>query len=179
MSAISQDALSSPDAPLGRGLRERARSFRQRFFSVRERCGVRSFHARLALSTLVFLPPGLGTFYAYGSLQHAGNAAASALLAAFVLCLSAYLLSSVCIGVQRLHDLGHRGWFYLVCLAPVVGMWVILYCAYVPGHAVPNRFGTVPAPSRGARLVGPLSMALFAIVVAGSYASALFWTPAS
>ncbi|MFI2365016.1 DUF805 domain-containing protein [Promicromonospora sp. NPDC019610] len=47
-------------------------------------------------------------------------------------------------GVRRLHDTGKSGWFYLLCLVPVVGGIIIVVLLALPGEPGPNRFGPDP-----------------------------------
>lgn len=47
-------------------------------------------------------------------------------------------------GVRRLHDTGKSGWFYLLCLVPMVGGIIIIVLLALPGEPGPNRFGPDP-----------------------------------
>lgn len=42
--------------------------------------------------------------------------------------------------VRRLHDIGHFGWWSLLCLIPYLGLIVIALCA-LPGQSGSNRYG--------------------------------------
>jgi len=82
----------------------------------------------------------------------AGLYAASSTLGALlgVVLLVGYLVVSVMIGAQRLHDIGWSAWLLLLNLVPVVGSVFPLLMLLIPGTAGANRFGPPPPPnSRG------------------------------
>lgn len=55
----------------------------------------------------------------------------------------AVLFPSVCLGIRRLHDLGKPGWFYFLCLVPVVGPIALLVMFCLKGQNEKNQFGEV------------------------------------
>lgn len=55
----------------------------------------------------------------------------------------AVLCPSVCLGIRRLHDLGKPGWFYFLCLVPVVGPIALLVMFCLKGQNEKNKFGEV------------------------------------
>ena len=62
----------------------------------------------------------------------------------YLLYLLAVLLPSLAVAVRRLHDVGKSGWFFLICLIPIVGsIWLlVLMCIdSIPG---PNQYGINP-----------------------------------
>lgn len=61
-----------------------------------------------------------------------------------------FLLVSVQIGVQRLHDVGWSGWFMLLYLVPVVGTFFPLVVLLMPGNTGANRFGPPQPPNSSA-----------------------------
>lgn len=56
----------------------------------------------------------------------------------------ALFIPSLAVAVRRLHDVGKSGWFYLLCLIPLIGwIWlIVLYCT--PGNAEANQYGENP-----------------------------------
>lgn len=54
---------------------------------------------------------------------------------------------AVCIGVQRLHDLGWSGWLWLLNFVPLVGSVFALLMLILPGSQGVNRFGPPPPPN--------------------------------
>lgn len=63
----------------------------------------------------------------------------------------AVLLPGIGVGVRRLHDTNHSGWWLLVSLVPLLGFLLLIVWLTRPGDAGPNRFGPDPtAPVMGA-----------------------------
>lgn len=56
----------------------------------------------------------------------------------------AILVPSVAVAVRRLHDTDRTGWWYLLILAPVVGVIVLIVFFATKGTEGPNRFGPDP-----------------------------------
>jgi uncharacterized membrane protein YhaH (DUF805 family) len=50
------------------------------------------------------------------------------------------LLPSLAVGVRRLHDTDHSGWWLLIGLVPLAGLY-LLYLLIIEGTSGPNRFG--------------------------------------
>jgi uncharacterized membrane protein YhaH (DUF805 family)/DNA-directed RNA polymerase subunit RPC12/RpoP len=68
-----------------------------------------------------------------------------------------FLLVSIQIGAQRLHDMGWSAWFMLLYLIPVVGTILLLAMLLVPGEAGMNRFGPPQPPnSRAVKILAAL-----------------------
>jgi uncharacterized membrane protein YhaH (DUF805 family) len=56
----------------------------------------------------------------------------------------AILLPSASLSVRRLHDLNKSGWWLLVCLAPLVGLVILLMWFCREGTVGKNPFGPDP-----------------------------------
>ncbi|MNN04887.1 hypothetical protein D3C81_1176270 [compost metagenome] len=111
---------------------------------------------------LAFLPIGgviLGSFAVSDAL--AG-------LLTLVACL-ALVVISVCIGVQRLHDIGWSGWLWLLNFAPIVGSVFALLMLFMPGSTGPNRYGPPPPPN--SRAVKVLAWLIILVPVIGIVAA--------
>jgi len=68
-----------------------------------------------------------------------------------------FLLVSIQIGVQRLHDMGWSGWLMLLYLVPVIGTLFPLVVLLMPGNEGPNRFGPPQPPnSRSVKILAAL-----------------------
>ena len=82
----------------------------------------------IALAVLSgILPSALGTIF-------------SILIAVFGLGL---LIPSIAVGVRRLHDTDHSGWWMLISLIPLAGLY-LLYLLIIEGTPGSNRFGDSP-----------------------------------
>ena len=81
-----------------------------------------------------------------------------------------FMLVSVQIGVQRLHDLGWSGWLWLLNLVPVVNSVFPLLMAVIPGNREANRYGAPPPPNTGTvKLLAWMWIAMLLVAgVAGS-----------
>ncbi|QRY81114.1 DUF805 domain-containing protein [Pseudomonas sp. PDNC002] len=67
-----------------------------------------------------------------------------------VVALIGFLIVSVMIGAQRLHDIGWSAWLLLLNLVPFIGSVFPLLMLLIPGTAGANRYGPPPPPnSRG------------------------------
>lgn len=74
-----------------------------------------------------------------------------------VLVIIGFLVVSIQIGVQRLHDIGWSGWLLLLTLVPVVGSIFPLVMLVAPGSSGINRFGPPPPPnSRSVKILAVL-----------------------
>ena len=61
----------------------------------------------------------------------------------------ALLLPTVAVTTRRLHDIDRSGWWQLVGLIPVVGVFVLIWLCAQRGTEGPNRFGAPPASAPG------------------------------
>jgi uncharacterized membrane protein YhaH (DUF805 family) len=56
----------------------------------------------------------------------------------------AVFVPGLAVAVRRLHDVGKSGWFYFICLIPLVGsIWLIVLFA-TEGNVGPNEYGLDP-----------------------------------
>ena len=62
----------------------------------------------------------------------------------FALYLLATLVPTLALQVRRLHDVGKSGWFFFICLIPVIGIiyLLVLYCTDI--NAGNNGYGPNP-----------------------------------
>lgn len=54
------------------------------------------------------------------------------------------LVPSIAVGVRRLHDTDHSGWWLLIALVPLIGIFWLLYLLIIEGTPESNRFGPSP-----------------------------------
>ena len=52
-----------------------------------------------------------------------------------------FLPITVLLGIKRMHDTNHPGWFLLFCFVPIVHLAAYGYLFLAPGTTGPNRFG--------------------------------------
>lgn len=63
-------------------------------------------------------------------------------LASFVL-LIGLIIPTIAVGVRRLHDTDHSGWWLLLSIVPFAGLY-ILYLFVIQGTVGANRYGESP-----------------------------------
>lgn len=61
-------------------------------------------------------------------------------------CLTALALfiPSIAVAVRRLHDTGRTGWWYLICLVPLIGGIWLLVLMLLEGQQGENKYGPDP-----------------------------------
>ena len=92
---------------------------------------------------------------------------------AFFLCLG-FLIVSIMISVQRLHDIGWSGWLWLLNLVPFVGSFFPLVMLAMPGTSVANRYGAPPPPnSTAVKVLSSLWVVLIALMIVGALAGGI------
>ncbi|MGH8385559.1 MAG: DUF805 domain-containing protein [Pseudomonas sp.] len=92
---------------------------------------------------------------------------------AFFLCL-AFLIASIMITVQRLHDIGWSGWLWLLNLVPFVGSFFPLLMVMMPGTNIANRYGAPPPPnSTAVKVLSSLWLVLIALLIVGALAGGI------
>lgn len=161
--SITSSETASPYAPPQAQVGEQLPEFGElKVFTTNGRIGrVRYLGWSMALM-LAFLPIGgviLGSFAVSDTL---------AAVLTIVACL-ALVVFSVCIGVQRLHDMGWSGWLWLLNFVPVVGSVFALLMLFMPGTDGPNRYG--PPPPSNSRAVKVLAWLIILVPVIGIVAA--------
>lgn len=92
---------------------------------------------------------------------------------AFVLCV-VFLIATILISVQRLHDVGWSGWLWLLNLVPFVGSFFPLLLVVLPGSGVANRYGAPPPPNSTAiKVLSSLWLVLIALMIVGAMAGGI------
>lgn len=92
---------------------------------------------------------------------------------AFVLCV-VFLIATILISVQRLHDVGWTGWLWLLNLVPFVGSFFPLLLVVLPGSGVANRYGAPPPPnSTAVKVLSSLWLVLIALMIVGAMAGGI------
>jgi uncharacterized membrane protein YhaH (DUF805 family) len=55
-----------------------------------------------------------------------------------------FLLPTLAVAVRRLHDIGKKGWWYLLVFIPIIGWIVLLYWFVQPSLPEANEYGEAP-----------------------------------
>jgi uncharacterized membrane protein YhaH (DUF805 family) len=50
----------------------------------------------------------------------------------------------IVVSIKRWHDRDKSGWWLLIALVPIVGIWNLVECGFLPGTPGMNRFGQNP-----------------------------------
>lgn len=85
-----------------------------------------------------------------------------------------FLIASVLISIQRLHDIGWSGWLWLLNLVPFVGSFFPLLLVALPGTSMTNRYGAPPPPnSTAVKVLSSLWLVLIALMIVGAMAGGI------
>lgn len=80
----------------------------------------------------------------------------------------AFLVVSIQIGAQRLHDAGWSAWLLLLNLVPVIGGFFPFLMMAVPGNGGPNRYGPPQPPNtRSVKVLAILWVVFLVVMFAG------------
>ncbi|VVO16583.1 hypothetical protein PS712_03887 [Pseudomonas fluorescens] len=166
----------SPYAPPRANVGESVAGFATlRPFGVEGRIGRLRFLAWSMVLSLVTLAV-VGVFAIIGLGLVSGDSTAGLIVAgilAFILCL-AFLIVSIMISVQRLHDIGWSGWLWLLNLVPFVGSFFPLLMLVMPGTPAANRYGAPPPPnSTAVKVLSSLWVVVIALLIVGALAGGL------
>lgn len=112
-------------------------------FSIRGRIG----RLRYLAWSMVLSLTALGLLLVAGSIFAFSSLAGIPLMG---LAIIGFLVVTVQLGVQRLHDIGWSGWLLLLTLVPVIGSIFPLVMLLAPGSKGLNRFGAAPPPNSSA-----------------------------
>ncbi|WP_397451105.1 DUF805 domain-containing protein [Pseudomonas sp. NA-150] len=81
-----------------------------------------------------------------------------------------FLIVSVQIGAQRLHDAGWSAWLLLINLIPFVGMFFPLLMMIIPGNTGANQYGAPEPPvGRGVKVLASMWVLFIAMTSTGLY----------
>ncbi|UMZ11492.1 DUF805 domain-containing protein [Pseudomonas sp. MPFS] len=85
-----------------------------------------------------------------------------------------FIVVSIQISVQRLHDLGWSGWLWLLNFVPIVGSIFPLVLMVSPGSNVANRYGAPPPPNTTAvKVLSWMWVVLLLVIIVGMVAGGL------
>ncbi|MBV6825716.1 DUF805 domain-containing protein [Pseudomonas sp. PD9R] len=166
----------SPYAPPQANVGERAPEFATlKPFGVEGRIGRLRFLAWSMVLSLITIAV-VGVFAVIGLALVSTDSTAGLIIGgilAFGLCV-AFLIASILISVQRLHDIGWSGWLWLLNLVPFVGSFFPLLLLVVPGTNIANRYGAPPPPnSTAVKVLSSLWVVLIALLIVGALAGGI------
>lgn len=107
------------------------------FFSFEGRLGRQQYWLR----SLVIWAANLAIMVPVAIAQNAGTGLAIVLS---IVAIAVYLVvfwASLATTAKRLHDRGRSGWFMLIALIPLVGLWLIVEVGFLRGDEAPNQYG--------------------------------------
>ncbi len=68
----------------------------------------------------------------------------------------ALLIPGIAVAVRRLHDIGRSGWWLLIALVPLVGIFVLLYWLATDSQPGANEYGPNPKTGEAADITSHL-----------------------
>lgn len=77
-----------------------------------------------------------------------------------------FIVFSIIVGIQRLHDMDKSGWLWLLNFIPLVNLYVMVLVIFFPGTPGENRFGLPMPPSKTWHWVVALSFPVLVLVLA-------------
>ena len=79
-----------------------------------------------------------------------------------------YLIFTLRIAAQRLHDLNFSAWMLLLLLVPIANVILGIMALVMPGTPGSNRFGAPPPPnSKSVKIVGTILIFIYCVCIAG------------
>lgn len=170
--AEPESPYAPPQASVGERLPEYATL---KPFGVEGRIGRLRFLAWSMVLSLVTIAV-VGVFALVGLALVSTDSTAGLILGgilALILCL-AFLIASIMISAQRLHDIGWSGWLWLLNLVPFVGSFFPLLMVLMPGNSTANRYGAPPPPnSTAVKVLSWLWVVMIALFIVGALAGGI------
>lgn len=81
-----------------------------------------------------------------------------------------FLIVSVQIAVQRLHDVGWSGWLLLINIVPFVGSLFPFLIMVIPGNSGANQYGAPQPPNtKAVKILASLWLAIIAILMVSAF----------
>ncbi|MGC5699685.1 DUF805 domain-containing protein [Pseudomonas sp. NFXW11] len=145
-------------------------------FSFEGRIGrVRYLAWTLVLTVAMLAVVGVGAFFGILTAALLNSSLLTGLgIIGGIVAFIAFLVVSIQISVQRLHDLGWSGWLWLLNFVPIVGSIFPLVLMVSPGSNVANRYGAPPPPNTTAvKTLAWMWVALLVLLIVGMVAGGL------
>jgi len=148
-----RSAYRTPEA----NLIDRSEPTENKLYSAEGRVGVWHYNAQVFKAMLVTILAGAAVFAAMST----GSQVAMAIVGVpAILLVVAVAVAVIFTAIKRLHDLGHSGWFYLISLIPLIGLFFHLYYALRPGGEDDNAYGAPRAATQTDKVLGFIGIVL-------------------
>ncbi|QZI71324.1 DUF805 domain-containing protein [Pseudomonas protegens] len=171
--SISASPYAPPQAAVGDALPQYATL---NVFSFEGRIGrLRYLAWTLVLTVAMLAVIGVGAFFGILSAAMFNSTPLTVLgITGGVVVFIGFIVVSIQISVQRLHDLGWSGWLWLLNFVPIVGSVFPLVLMVSPGSNVANRYGAPPPPNTTAvKVLSWMWVVLIVILIVGMVAGGL------
>lgn len=171
--SISASPYAPPQAAVGDALPQYATL---NVFSFEGRIGrLRYLAWTLVLTVAMLAVIGVGAFFGILSAAMFNSTLLTVLgITGGVVVFIGFIVVSIQISVQRLHDLGWSGWLWLLNFVPIVGSVFPLVLMVSPGSNVANRYGAPPPPNTTAvKVLSWMWVVLIAVLIVGVVAGGL------
>ncbi|WP_416758497.1 DUF805 domain-containing protein [Pseudomonas sp. BNK-6] len=171
--SISASPYAPPQAAVGDALPQYATL---NVFSFEGRIGrLRYLAWTLVLTVAMLAVIGVGAFFGILSAAMFNSTLLTVLgITGGAVVFIGFIVVSIQISVQRLHDLGWSGWLWLLNFVPIVGSVFPLVLMVSPGSNVANRYGAPPPPNTTAvKVLSWMWVVLIAVLIVGVVAGGL------
>ncbi|BAO64907.1 DUF805 domain-containing protein [Pseudomonas protegens] len=172
-SSLSESPYAPPQAAVGDAIPQYAAL---NVFSFEGRIGrLRYLAWTLVLTVAMLAVVGVGAFFGILSAAVFNSTLLTGLgIVGGIVVFIGFLVVSIQISVQRLHDLGWSGWLWLLNFVPIVGSIFPLVLMVSPGSNVANRYGAPPPPNTTAvKVLSWMWVVLIVALIVGMVAGGL------
>ncbi|BAQ77248.1 uncharacterized protein POS17_5554 [Pseudomonas sp. Os17] len=170
---ISESPYAPPQATVGEALPQYATL---NVFSFEGRIGrLRYLAWTLVLTVAMLAVVGVGAFFGILSAAVLNSTLLTGVgIVGGIVVFIGFIVVSIQISVQRLHDLGWSGWLWLLNFVPIVGSIFPLVLMVSPGSNVANRYGAPPPPNTTAvKVLSWMWVVLIVALIVGMVAGGL------
>ncbi|MCO7573178.1 DUF805 domain-containing protein [Pseudomonas chlororaphis] len=170
---VSESPYAPPQATVGEALPQYATL---NVFSFEGRIGrLRYLAWTLVLTVAMLAVIGVGAFFGILSAAVLNSTLLTGLgIIGGIVVFIGFIVVSIQISVQRLHDLGWSGWLWLLTFVPIVGSIFPLVLMVSPGSNIANRYGAPPPPNTTAvKVLSWMWVVLIVALIVGMVAGGL------
>jgi len=157
--ATTAEAYAAPEAEIAFEVEQET----AKLFSTRGRMGVLKYAAQTFVWTLAFGLVITALFAATGVISSGSSGPGAVVGGVSLLLALPFFFLLCCLAAKRLHDINMSGWFALLTIVPIVGMFFAFYMMLRPGKAEVNRFGAPSVTKGWEKVVGGIYVALIVV----------------